>query len=128
MESPVPKPFIKVLLSLLVACALFSSCETATVVSTPIQPGMTKAELRSNFGPPIRKVVNDDGSEDWFYHFSCERTHTGSFVESSVTPGDPSLNYGTSSSWSMTFNEGVIRLSKDGVVTGQIPQGQIVRW
>lgn len=107
---------------------LLTACSTMTepnVISTPMRVGMTKQQLRSNFGPPLSVVTNADGSEDWFYHFGSRGSSSGTHSEITHTPSGQSVTTTSEATTTLTYSEAAVHLSPEGVVTSA-PPGQVV--
>jgi outer membrane protein assembly factor BamE (lipoprotein component of BamABCDE complex) len=107
---------------------LLTACSTTTgpnVISTPMRVGMTKQQLRSNFGPPLSMVTNADGSEDWFYHFGNRSASSSAHSETSRTANSQTVTTTSEASTTVTYSEASVHLSPAGVVTS-VPPGQVV--
>jgi outer membrane protein assembly factor BamE (lipoprotein component of BamABCDE complex) len=111
-----------VLLIFLTAC---STMTEPNVISTPMRVGMTKQQLRNNFGSPLSVVTNADGSEEWFYHFGSRGSSSGTHSEITHTPSGQSVTTTSEATTTLTYSEAAVHLSPEGVVTS-VPSGQVV--
>ena len=115
-------------LTSLAALAVLAGCATEpVVVTTPMHPGMSKAELRATYGPPLRSVPHGDGSEDWYYAFGTQTHATTPIATHEQTADSQSTTVGEESSTTTTSTERPVHLSPAGRVTGRIPPGNVVR-
>ena len=105
-----------------------TACSTMTepnVISTPMRVGMTKQQLRNNFGSPLSVVSNADGSEEWSYNFGSRGTSSSTHSETSHTANSQSITTTSEASTTVTYSEATVHLSPEGVVTS-VPSGQVV--
>jgi outer membrane protein assembly factor BamE (lipoprotein component of BamABCDE complex) len=112
----------------LAVTACLTACYTPTprVVATSIRQGMTRAELQSAFGRPLRIERQPDGSEDWFYNFGGQERESHPISESVVTATERSYSVGHATTTTTTMSQNPIHLSPDGRVVGAIPAGSVI--
>lgn len=116
-------PFLALLAGLLLtACATTSE---PLVIDTPMRVGMTKEEVRTKFGPPVRVERNAEGGENWFYNFGTESKSPTTFTETSDTGFEKTVTYGVSYGKSLSYAEAAVKLSPVGVVV-TVPAGKVV--
>ncbi|HWD92765.1 MAG TPA: hypothetical protein VG938_10480 [Verrucomicrobiae bacterium] len=100
---------------------------TESESSPKLYTGMSREDLRSLYGKPVRVEPNPAGGEDWIYRFSSRNPDPQ--VQTSET-GD-AFNRESSTTASYSFpsdqHEAVIHLSPDGQVIEPLPEGHIVR-
>ena len=110
--------------------ALFAAAALAGCVTDSDRPrvrvGMSRDDLRSRFGEPLRIESAASGGEDWYYSFVSWGTPQ---IEATAShdnfgAGRDSVSIGLSSTWST--QECPIHLSGDGFVVEPIPDGKIV--
>jgi hypothetical protein len=87
---------------------------------------MTRNQLLSTFGRPLRVQQRPNGGEEWFYHFGSQQHESHPFSESSVSETERSYSTGHTTSTTTTMNQASIHLSPSGRVVGPIPTGHIV--
>lgn len=119
---------MKKLLSIALLGLFLTACSTMTepnVISTPMRVGMTKQQLRNNFGSPLSVVTNADGSEEWFYHFGTRSASSSAHSETSHTENSQTVTTTSEASTTVTYSEAAVHLSPTGVVTS-VPPGQVV--
>ena len=115
-------------LTSLAAITIFAGCATEpVVVTTPMHPGMSKAELRATYGAPLRIVPHGDGSEDWYYAFGTRTHATTPIATHEQTADSQTTTVGEESTTTTTSTEQPVRLSPAGRVNGRIPAGNVVR-
>ena len=115
-------------LLLLGVAVCLAACSTTSprVIATSIVPGMTSAELRSAFGPPLRTERKPDGSEDWFYNFGTQDWESRPFSETVGSQRERSYSVGHTTTTTTTMTPLPIHLSPEGRVVGEIPAGSVI--
>jgi len=117
-------PLLATALSLL----LFTGCATGpdATYSTVLE-GMTRTNLRYNFGEPLRIEPRSGGGEDWYYHFSSWQSQpTGS--SGTVDDFGQKTQYASGGlSFSKAVVELPVHLSPDGYVITPLPKGKVVK-
>ncbi|MDR3457072.1 MAG: hypothetical protein P4N60_06470 [Verrucomicrobiae bacterium] len=109
-------------LCLLAGCATGPHATYSTVLE-----GMTRTNLKYNFGEPLRIEPRSGGGEDWYYRFSSWQSQP---VGSSGTRDD----FGQRTSYvsaGLDFSQQVVELpvhvSADGYVVTPLPKGKVVK-
>ena len=103
--------------------SLVTSCSqwTSPVAKNPPRLGMSNKQLLAEYGAPLKIKSHPDGSQDWTYRFAT--------AEDSIGPDwdEPRYHAGGDVSKSVTFQKEVVHLSPAKEVTGNIPEGKIMR-
>jgi hypothetical protein len=111
-----------IILCLLAGCASGPHATYSTVLE-----GMTRANLKYNFGEPLRIEPRAGGGEDWYYHFSSWQSQPAG---SSGTVDDFGQK-NTYASAGLNFSRQVVdlpvHLSADGYVIPPLPKGKVVK-
>ena len=108
---------------LLGSCALTSDVKMAPM---PVKFGMTKTELESRFGKPLRMEKHRDGREDWFYKFATQEMVSEPVYEAEVNEFEQTVSVGRSFGTTTTIQEEAVHLSPSGRVFGTVPKGRAV--
>lgn len=112
---------------LLPALLLLAGCMTESAPSPKLYTGMSREDVRSLFGKPLRIEPNSAGGEDWIYR-SGSRTPTPEVQ--TIQSGDP-LDRTSTTTATYSFpsgqHEAAIHLSPDGHVIQPLPEGNIGR-
>ncbi len=107
---------------------LFTACSTTReplVIDTVMRVGMTKQEVRTKFGPPLRMVGKAEGGEDWYYNFGTQSKSPTTFTETSDTGFERSVTYGVSYGKTVSYEEAAVKFSAEGVAT-TVPPGKVI--
>jgi outer membrane protein assembly factor BamE (lipoprotein component of BamABCDE complex) len=95
--------------------------------SPKLYTGMTRDDVRSLFGKPLRIESNPAGGEDWIYRSASRAPDR----EIQTTESGDAFNHERSTTASYSFpsdkHEATIHLSADGHVMEPLPEGNIAR-
>jgi len=107
---------------------LLAGCETAPpTADITVRLGMTRDDLRSFYGEPLRIERAASGGEDWYYRFfSWDAQPTGS-TERSVEFGQQTSTVSAGVEFSKKTEERPVHISPDGYVVRPLPDGKVVK-
>jgi outer membrane protein assembly factor BamE (lipoprotein component of BamABCDE complex) len=112
---------------LLPALLLLAGCVTESHPSPKLYTGMSRDDVRSLFGKPLRIEPNAVGGEDWIYTFGSRTPNP----EVQTSESGDAFNHERSTTASYSFpsdkHEAAIHLSPDGHVIEPLPEGNIAR-
>lgn len=111
-------------ISLLVLAGCASSPETA---STPVRLGMSRSDLRSRFGEPLRIEQVASGGEDWYYRFTSWKSHPTSASGTAIESGEVTSYVSGGLEFSKDAEELPVHISASGFVVEPLPDGKVVR-
>lgn len=116
--------FALVLLGALIlnGCASFSQS-----TKLPVQLGMTRDDLRTFFGQPLRVVPVAGGGEDWYYHFVDWKSQPTGSSGTSDDFGQKTSYASVGLQFSRNVVERPIHVSPDDEVIPPLPEGKIVK-
>lgn len=109
---------------------LFAGCATApdNASDIAVRVGMSRNELKTIYGEPVRVESTTYGGQDWYYHFySWAKGPTVSVSETTDVNGNPTSS--TSEGWQLgkgTVDE-PIHLSPQGYVVEPLPSGKVLK-
>lgn len=114
----------------LVAFSLLAlaGCATAPeTVETTVSVGMSRADLKSNFGEPVRIQPAATGGEDWYYRFAKWKSRPTGESGTKDDFGDRAGYVSVGLQFSKDTEERPIHVSAEGYVIRPVPEGKVVK-
>jgi len=105
-----------------------AGCASAPQAADPVvSVGMSRTELRSYFGEPLRVERNVAGGEDWYYRFAAWETHPTGSTENREEFGEKTSYVSVGLGFSKHTQERPLHLSPEGYVTEPLPKGKLLK-
>src|SRR3954463_5173225 len=107
---------------------LFAGC--ASVLESEdisVRLGMSRTDLKDNFGGPLRIEPDASGGESWYYHFVSWKTTPTQEAGTTEAFGERTTYVSVGIDATRTTEECPIHLSAEGYVIEPLPTGKISR-
>ena len=106
---------------------LLAGCSTGPKAYSTVLAGMSRNNLRSFFGKPLRIEPTASGGEDWYYRFSS--VHARAVGASGQTDdfGQQGSYASSGVEFSRQIKELPVHVSSEGFVIKPLPKGKVVK-
>jgi hypothetical protein len=88
---------------------------------------MSRDDLKSHFGAPLRVEPANSGGENWYYHFVAWKAQPTDAEVTKSDYGDKTTQVTAGLQISRDTEERAIHVSAEGYVIEPLPEGKIVR-
>jgi len=115
------------LFALVATLLLINGCADAPETSeNHLRLGLSRDQLRTRFGEPLRIESHGAAGEDWYYRFVAYDKHSTYTEDTSNDFGQKTTSGSVGIQFTRTVGDLPVHLSPDGRVIAPLPEGKVV--